>query len=794
MAELRATPQQPVLGAIARALKAREELQASMPATATGTLLDFVLPTSRTVEKWSYGDPLLRLPQQSNIPIVPDRGYLLETLSYAPTVGPAARGVSRAANLAGDVAVRAVTRNPAATSVGVLREASAMSPLSAVIKPKGGNWIAGQVERAVAPIKADYPEPLSDLEKVWAERGLTDTPGAATIRAERVPAEAINKWLDSKLTKYIKNEMATPEDPLRLQADRWAKEQQPKLLAEKQAQLDKAVADMEKAQRERGVEPEMLTRSRARILELQKERDFIASRTGLHIDLSRREFGEPQYRALQGYRRVYGYPTEATAESMQGKKWEDLADYYMQKSPAGDIVQQNYFLRDSDAKRVYNENPWLFKVPPETDVYSLNRGISQNDTGFKHMTDELRNAMNPDSGLPKELQITPKDLEKMNVAQVADLVDRINAHRAVQKAEADALAAQKSIVVHKEYPDSPEGMRWVEMKLIEPTELKLPEGYKMIDDPVRDTSGNPVQQGYRLYSPEGVPLSYGETPTQAYAKYFGKKDLEQALKYEGDVMSHCVGGYCPDVAEGKSRIFSLRDAKGKPQVTIEVIPEQQTWHELLASKKADKYFDMAENQLKDESLSGQDFLNKRAELAKELMIADGVEPKMSQRIEQIKGYKNDRPPEEMMPYINDFIKSGNWSSVGDLHHTNLLKFRDTYVSPSELEYKTEQGWRNLQDYARERFPDEPASQRNFIQGATWALDDYIRIAAPEAKSHGGAVYGYAAGGLVDYNPDEISALAQEIQAGRYAAGGLVEYNPNEISALAAQLEEELLNG
>ena len=34
-------------------------------------------------------------------------------------------------------------------------------------------------------------------------------------------------------------------------------------------------------------------------------------------------------------------------------------------------------------------------------------------------------------------------------------------------------------------------------------------------------------------------------------------------------MGHCVGGYCDDVASGQSNIYSLRDAKGKPSVTIE---------------------------------------------------------------------------------------------------------------------------------------------------------------------------------------------------------------------------------
>ena len=38
---------------------------------------------------------------------------------------------------------------------------------------------------------------------------------------------------------------------------------------------------------------------------------------------------------------------------------------------------------------------------------------------------------------------------------------------------------------------------------------------------------------------------------------------------EGNNMGHCVGGYSRDIAEGRSNIFSLRDPKNEPHVTIE---------------------------------------------------------------------------------------------------------------------------------------------------------------------------------------------------------------------------------
>ena len=44
------------------------------------------------------------------------------------------------------------------------------------------------------------------------------------------------------------------------------------------------------------------------------------------------------------------------------------------------------------------------------------------------------------------------------------------------------------------------------------------------------------------------------------------------LAKEGEQLQHCVGGYWPDVREGRSVILSLRSPGGEPQVTVEVQP------------------------------------------------------------------------------------------------------------------------------------------------------------------------------------------------------------------------------
>jgi len=49
-----------------------------------------------------------------------------------------------------------------------------------------------------------------------------------------------------------------------------------------------------------------------------------------------------------------------------------------------------------------------------------------------------------------------------------------------------------------------------------------------------------------------------------------KRLHHDSLEYEGVEMGHCVGGYCAPVERGDVHIYSLRDPKNKPHVTIEV--------------------------------------------------------------------------------------------------------------------------------------------------------------------------------------------------------------------------------
>ena len=63
---------------------------------------------------------------------------------------------------------------------------------SYVIKNKGGNWLSGSVEDALKGLKRDYGS---------------------------IQGAAINSWSEKQLKNYVRNEMATPEDPIRALAE-----------------------------------------------------------------------------------------------------------------------------------------------------------------------------------------------------------------------------------------------------------------------------------------------------------------------------------------------------------------------------------------------------------------------------------------------------------------------------------------------------------------------------------------------------------------------------------------------
>lgn len=313
----------------------------------------------------------------------------------------------------------------------------------------------------------------------------------------------------------------------------------------------------------------------------------------------------------------------STANSLIGI---DPAEYYMgleakfgkTPSEAARIQNNSYLLRD-----VAEQAPWIAKMPSTDPVYSLYGSNPLNLEPFTHTIDELYNAARAGTDLPSHLQLDEGSLQRMSFPQGVERAGMIDKWRAAQmEAErANIVASNPAFAVHKEYPDDPRGLRWMQIKL--PGELTYDDG--------------------------------GNIP--------GYDDLAAALKNEGDAMGHCVGGYCHDVAHGDSSIYTLRDAKGEPHVTIETSPANSVYSDVAKRVGAEQA-----SQWLDEGLTLRDMIE-RAGGREALGLPDSS-------IVQIKGKQNAKPIDDYIPYVQDFLKSRKWSAINDARNADVLQLPD----------------------------------------------------------------------------------------------------------------------
>lgn len=395
-----------------------------------------------------------------------------------------------------------------------------------------------------------------------ALKGLkTPLPIGERTAEEYARNEPLNQWIEGPLTKYVKTRMASPDDEVRKLA-------------------------------EQGV---------------------------LHYDPETIGSVPPQF----SKRETAGFPSIGVAETPMGKRWEAISDSHVIPTKVGDWQKNIGTGPTSPELAAIREQ--LSKAKPDETAYNVQLSSSgygddfSSNLGFNHLIDELSNALNPNSGLPPHLQLTPEAVKQMSMEKAVRRVADINAHRAAVQAAANQELANKAMVV-REYTDpalpNPKGLRWVELKANqEPT-----EGLQRAKIRGRDV----------WVDENGIEV----TP--------GRAELERQLKYEGDTMGHCVGGYCPDVLEGRSRIFSLRDAKGEPHVTVEV---GDKWNNEVGAKST-----------------------------------------TVPSIIQIKGKQNRAPNPEYLPFVQDFVRNsplgGQWGDVGDIQNTGLRRARDVW---NELE-------------------------------------------------------------------------------------------------------------
>jgi hypothetical protein len=224
--------------------------------------------------------------------------------------------------------------------------------------------------------------------------------------------------------------------------------------------------------------------------------------------------------------------------------------------------------------------------------------------------------------------------------------------------------------------DNPMGLRWVQLKAPD----DIPEGYS-----VRLGNDAPREGYFGAYGPDGQPIAWGPTEDEARRMAI-KAPLQDALKYEGDTMGHCVGGYCPDVMSGRSSIFSLRDAKGEPHVTIETRPGKRSRD---LPKDVDAQFAAeAEAYAKEAAKTGHQTKQGAFDMRYNRLASEWLskQPPLADDIIQIKGKQNRAPKDDYLPFVQDFVKSQQWGNVGDMRNTGLVRLPDgRYITPQQAE-------------------------------------------------------------------------------------------------------------
>lgn len=485
----------------------------------------------------------------------------------------------------------------------------AMGGALGIIKQKGGNWLNGSVENALhqgLARRTDYG--LLRNDEVAKHLGISMEEALDLMRNDPVAWEAARTGLYQKM----------PENALNAALNRWIEGPLTKYVKRDMATEGDPVRKLA----EQGV------------LHFQPPDGFNSR--------------------LVGDRQRAGYPGMGVAKAPMAQSWEGLADMQLSPRKVKEQLRAEYPFNGETM-------PWLHTLPPDETIYSLGSlgkrtAEVPRDLGFDHLTDELRNALNPESGLPRHLQLTPEQMQQLGMEKAVRHVAAINEWRAAQKAEANAKLSQSPAVkpVRGYAENNPKGLRWVE--------LRQPDA---LDSATEDQR---------------------------------RQILQDQLKYEGDTMGHCVGGYCDEVASGQSRIFSLRDAKGEPHVTIETRPNLRGLREYL------KKFEHPERpgRLEPDALGITDTLhdyvqaNRRGngdydEFGLETLKRLG-HPLPPDSIVQVKGKANLKPKAEYIPFVQDFIRNhpegGQWGTVGDLDNTGLRQLGNAFNEMERAKLKT----------------------------------------------------------------------------------------------------------
>jgi hypothetical protein len=357
-------------------------------------------------------------------------------------------------------------------------------------------------------------------------------------------------------------------------------------------------------------------------------------------------------------------------------------------------------------------NPWIAKVDPNTSVYSPYIG----DLGFDHITDVLREDLAAG-------RIRPEQLNKISMEQAVrrtyeydqELAAKMNAARA---------SAREGLPVYKEYP---EGFRWME--------LNKPGAFT--------SESEAMGHSVRGYEPPKGHADWTEGSGDSGSSGYGHGGWE-AIK------------------SGKAKVYSLVDKEGQPHVTVEVknsgmTPEQRTYKVGIFAQR-----------LIDEGNTPE-----KAMAQAEKIYPEGEN---KQFITQIKGKQNRAPKEDYLPFVQDFVKGGQWSDVGDLQNTGLRPTKDAFNETEQAFLKSKgvelkpyidpEETARYQELFKQSPPEPGMAEGGAVSDAKQRLLDMI---AKEPHMAGGGEVHMAGGGEVHMGFGGVPGKAKKLANAAKAA-------------------------
>jgi hypothetical protein len=594
-------------------------------------------------------------------------------------------------------------------------------PVLPIVKPeKGGNWLTGSIEDSVRPLKInrnpidtnrpitqdagnairyDYPhidEGYAEHFRGTKQHSMDYADGYYKWMAEnypkefkdlsegKTPTDYLNKFVDKKLVPYIKNELATPFDSVRKLAE------------------------------EKGISHMPLQDNPAVVRDVKRMREQA------------------------------GFPVEGVAQTPLGRQWENYADEAIGQRSAGMMIKQGESETAFDIARMrLDRNPWLRDVDPQTNVYSpLTSEQITSHLKFDHVMDELRNAISPNSDLPQHLRLKPEALDKVTLPQAIERVAKINDWR-TEQIEKAAAKSMESFPPIKEYK---EGFKWHELKMPD-VAGGVPEGQRIIKTTDNAPWGNDavVYRGVDQYgSPTTKDFQTEEEALKSFSKDKSRSELEKALKNEGELMGHCVGGYCEDVISGQSRIFTLRDQKNKPHVTIEGTPGVERPLE-LPPEVAEQFAKEAAQEANEIGYAPNSQTWQNYYTGGQLQKADKWARDNSYEtvdITQIKGKSNGPVNDKYREMVRDFLNTQpNIGRVHDLDYVDLVDTGDkkSVVNFLNNNYGGDFGMVNSSELYNQVKAANPNMDR-FIHASDFSdLVNDVRRSEPEGYKDGGGV-------------------------------------------------------